>query len=135
MHTEFLNSSPKIQCLLSIDSDIQPLSWLAASLIVMAEEEEYNMVSLWFHYGFIMVSFSSQFILKDVGEWWLQPALLMTLSYQLDSTGVREQSLERVIANSQCFLSRQLVLEQLEEYSGVAISFWDDVTFICQAAR
>ena len=109
LHTGFLNSSPKSQWVLGIDADTQPQQGLVASLIVAAEEEGYDIVSL-----------SPQFILKDVGEWWLQPALLITLLYRFNSAGVREQSPERVMANGQCFLSRRSVLEQLEGYSGAA---------------
>ncbi len=124
LHTGFMNSSPKSQWVLGIDADTQPQRGLVASLIAAAEEEGYDMVSL-----------SPQFILKDAGEWWLQPALLITLLYRFDSAGVREHPPERVMANGQCFLSRRSVLEQLDGYSRAASSFCDDVTLARQAAQ
>ena len=82
-----------------------------------------------------MVSLSPQFILRDAGEWWLQPALLITLLYRFDSAGVRNQKPERVMANGQCFLSRRSVLEALDGYSCASGSFCDDVTLAREAAK
>ncbi|NJO93653.1 MAG: glycosyltransferase [Hydrococcus sp. RM1_1_31] len=123
LHTGFLKSSPKSEWILGIDADTQPRSGLLASLLGAAAEEGYDLVSL-----------SPQFILRYPGEWWLQPALLMTLLYRFDSAGVREQMPERVMANGQCFLCRRAVLEQLEGYSRAASSFCDDVTLARYAA-
>ena len=78
LHTGFLHSSPKSQWVLGIDADTQPQPGLVASLVAAAEEEGYDLVSL-----------SPQFILRYPGEWWLQPALLITLLYRFDSAGVR----------------------------------------------
>ncbi len=77
LHTGFLHSSPKSQWVLGIDADTQPQPGLVASLVAAAEEEGYDLVSL-----------SPQFILRYPGEWWLQPALLITLLYRFDSAGV-----------------------------------------------
>ncbi len=123
LHTGFLGSSPKSQWILGIDADTQPQPGLVASLLVAAEEEGYDLVSL-----------SPQFILRYPGEWWLQPALLMTLLYRFDAAGVREQIPERVMANGQCFLCRRSVLEQLGGYTSAASSFCDDVTLARYAA-
>ncbi|OKH25688.1 glycosyl transferase [Hydrococcus rivularis NIES-593] len=123
LHTGFLNSSPKSQWILGIDADTQPQPGLVASLLAAAEEEEYDLVSL-----------SPQFILRHPGEWWLQPALLMTLLYRFDSAGVREPAPERVMANGQCFFCRRSVLEKLGGYSSAASSFCDDVTLARYAA-
>jgi dolichol-phosphate mannosyltransferase len=84
--------------------------------------------------GYDLVSLSPQFILSYPGEWWLQPALLMTLLYRFDSAGVREQDPERVMANGQCFLCRRSVLAALDGYSGAKGSFCDDVTLARLAA-
>jgi dolichol-phosphate mannosyltransferase len=124
LHTGFLHSSPKSEWVLGIDADTQPQRGLVASLVRVAEKEGYDLVSL-----------SPQFILKDIGEWWLQPALLMTLLYRFDSAGVRQQTPETVMANGQCFLSRRAVLEQLGGYSKAANSFCDDVTLAREAAK
>ncbi|ACB54095.1 unknown [Crocosphaera subtropica ATCC 51142] len=124
LHNGFLHSSPRSEWVLGIDADTQPQRGLVASLVKVAEEEGYDIVSL-----------SPQFILKDAGEWWLQPALLMTLLYRFDSAGVREQSPDRVMANGQCFLSRRSVLDALEGYSCAASSFCDDVTLARDAAK
>ncbi len=124
LHNGFLHSSPRSKWVLGIDADTQPQRGLVASLVKAAEEEGYDIVSL-----------SPQFILKDAGEWWLQPALLMTLLYRFDSAGVREQSPDRVMANGQCFLSRRSVLEALDGYACAAGSFCDDVTLAREAAK
>nr|WP_198139122.1 glycosyltransferase family 2 protein [Crocosphaera chwakensis] len=124
LHNGFLHSSPRSEWVLGIDADTQPQRGLVASLVNAAEEEGYDMVSL-----------SPQFILKDAGEWWLQPALLMTLLYRFDSAGVREQSPDRVMANGQCFLCRRSVLEALDGYACAASSFCDDVTLAREAAK
>jgi dolichol-phosphate mannosyltransferase len=124
LHTGFLHSSPNSEWVLGIDADTQPQRGLVASLVRVAQEEGYDLVSL-----------SPQFILKDIGEWWLQPALLMTLLYRFESAGVRQQTPETVMANGQCFLSRRAVLEQLGGYSKAANSFCDDVTLAREAAK
>ena len=82
-----------------------------------------------------MVSLSPKFILKSAGEWWLQPAMLMTLIYRFDSAGVQKPQAERAMANGQCFLSRRSALEQLDGYRCAATSFCDDVTLVREAAR
>lgn len=123
LHTGFLNSSVKSRWILGIDADTQPQSGLIPSLVTAAEEEGYDLVSL-----------SPQFILQYPGEWWLQPALLMTLLYRFDSAGVKNQAFNRVMANGQCFLCRRSVLEQLGGYQSAASSFCDDVTLARYAA-
>jgi dolichol-phosphate mannosyltransferase len=109
---------------LGVDADTEPQPGLVASLVAAAIEEGYDLVSL-----------SPQFILNDPGEWWLQPALLMTLLYRFDSSGVRNQPPDRVMANGQCFLCRRSVLEQLGGYTSAASSFCDDVTLARNAAQ
>ena len=124
LHNGFLYSSPRSEWVLGIDADTQPQRGLVASLVRAAEEEGYDMVSL-----------SPQFILREAGEWWLQPALLITLLYRFDSAWVRNQKPERVMANGQCFLSRRSVLEALDGYSCASGSFCDDVTLAREAAK
>lgn len=117
LHTGYLHSSPQSQWFLGIDADTQPKPGLVAGLINIAEAEKFDLVSL-----------SPQFILKYPGEWWLQPALLMTLVYRFGPTGSNSESAERVMANGQCFLCRRDVLTQVEGYSSARRSFCDDVT-------
>jgi len=93
LHTGFLHSSEKSEWILGIDADTQPSPGLVASLVKTAQAEGYDLLSL-----------SPQFILQYPGEWWLQPALLMTLLYRFDPAGTANQSPERVMANGQCFL-------------------------------
>jgi dolichol-phosphate mannosyltransferase len=119
----FRHSSAQSEWILGIDADTQPQAGLVASLIAVAKEEAYDLVSL-----------SPQFILQNPGEWWLQPALLMTLLYRFDSAGVEAQGPERVMANGQCFLGRRSVLTQLGGYTRAASSFCDDVTLARHAA-
>jgi dolichol-phosphate mannosyltransferase len=123
LQTGFEHSSAKSEWILGIDADTQPQAGLVASLIAVAEEEDYDLVSL-----------SPQFILQYPGEWWLQPSLLMTLLYRFDSAGVEAQVPERVMANGQCFFCRRSVLAQLGGYTGAASSFCDDVTLARHAA-
>lgn len=117
LHNGFLNSSATSEWILGIDADTQPQKGLIPSLLNFANKNNYDVVSL-----------SPQFILKYVGEWWLQPALLMTLIYRFESSGVNAQSAETVMANGQCFLIKRRVLEAIDGYSCAANSFCDDVT-------
>jgi dolichol-phosphate mannosyltransferase len=94
-----------------------------ASLVKAAIAGEYDLVSL-----------APQFILKSPGEFWLQPALLLTLVYRFGPAGNLGDAAERVMANGQCFLCRRALLEQLEGYSTARASFCDDVTLARYAA-
>lgn len=124
LHTGFLHSSPQSDWILGIDADTQPQPGLIASLIATAEQQGYDLISL-----------SPQFILKDLGEFWLQPALLMTLVYRFGATGSAADGAERVMANGQCFLCRRSLLVQLAGYSSARSSFCDDVTLARNAAQ
>ena len=124
LHTGFLRSHAHSDWILGIDADTRPQPGLIDSLLCEANRHSYDMVSL-----------SPKFILKSAGEWWLQPAMLMTLIYRFDSAGVQAPHVERAMANGQCFLSRRSVLEQLDGYRCAASSFCDDVTLVREAAR
>jgi dolichol-phosphate mannosyltransferase len=115
LHNGFLASSSR--WVLGIDADTQPQPGLIAGLVTEAEAEGYDVVSL-----------SPKFILASPGEWWLQPALLMTLVYRFGAAGERNSSPTRVMANGQCFLCRRSVLEKMDGYNSAAGSFCDDVT-------
>jgi dolichol-phosphate mannosyltransferase len=117
LHTGYLNISPHSEWFLGIDADTQPQPGLIASLLKIAEAEQYDLISL-----------APQFILQYPGEWWLQPALLITLLYRFDSAGVDTVNSSRVMANGQCFLCRCSVLKNLDGYTTAAGSFCDDVT-------
>jgi dolichol-phosphate mannosyltransferase len=123
LHTGFLQSSEGSEWILGIDADTQPQPGLVASLIRTAVQEGYDLISL-----------SPRFILKDLGEFWLQPALLMTLVYRFGATGATADGMERVMANGQCFLCRRSLLFQLEGYTHAKGSFCDDVTLARYAA-
>ncbi|MEM8808580.1 MAG: 2'-O-glycosyltransferase CruG [Cyanobacteria bacterium P01_G01_bin.38] len=124
LQTGFLASSPESEWVLGIDADTQPQPGLVAAILAEADAQHYDLVSL-----------SPRFRLVSAGEWWLQPALLMTLIYRFDSAGVRDAAPERVMANGQCFLCRRTVLAQLDGYSCAASSFCDDVTLARIAAK
>lgn len=117
LHNGFLNSSVQSDWILGVDADTQPQAGLVTSLLAIAEAEGYDLISL-----------SPQFILQYPGEWWLQPALLVTLLYRFDSAGVDSSDPQRVMANGQCFFCRRSVLEALAGYTSAANSFCDDVT-------
>ncbi len=117
LHNGFLSISQHSQWFLGIDADVQPHPGLVASLVITAQTQGYDLVSL-----------SPQFILKYPGECWLQPALLMTLLYRFDPAGIRTEQPARVMANGQCFLCRRSVLAAVNGYSSARGSFCDDVT-------
>ncbi len=123
LHNGFLASSEKSDWVLGIDADTQPQPGLVSSLIATAQSQGYDLLSL-----------SPQFQLKSPGEWWLQPALLMTLLYRFDVAGVNPNPPDRVMANGQCFLVRRQVLSALAGYSAAKSSFCDDVTLARYAA-
>jgi dolichol-phosphate mannosyltransferase len=123
LHNGYLFSSPASTWILGIDADTEPQRGLLPSLIEAAIARGYDLLSL-----------SPQFILRYPGEWWLQPALLMTLLYRFESAGVNSAFPERVMANGQCFLVKREVLEALGGYSSAASSFCDDVTLARRAA-
>ncbi|MDB9490952.1 glycosyltransferase family 2 protein [Dolichospermum circinale CS-534/05] len=117
LHNGFLFTSEGSEWFLGMDADIQPHPGLVASLVKTAIAQGYDLVSL-----------SPQFILKYPGECLLQPALLMTLLYRFDPTGIYTEQPERVMANGQCFLCRRSVLKAVNGYSSAKGSFCDDVT-------
>ena len=123
LHTGFQDSSAHSEWILGIDADTQPQAGLVASLLAAAAAGGYDLLSL-----------SPQFILHYPGEWWLQPALLVTLIYRFDPAGVKAQLPGRVMANGQCFFCRRSVLEKLGGYVRAANSFCDDVTLARHAA-
>lgn len=124
LHSGFLSTNANSDWVLGVDADTQPQPGLVATLLHEAETQSYDIVSL-----------SPRFILRSAGEWWLQPAMLMTLIYRFDSAGVMVADTERVMANGQCFLSRRKVLKELNGYTCAASSFCDDVTLVREAAR
>jgi len=123
LHNGFLHSSEQSDWILGIDADTQPSPGLVAGLVKVAESEGYDLVSL-----------SPRFILKYPGEWWLQPALLLTLVYRFGPAGDTTQTPERVMANGQCFLCRRSVLSHIGGYTSARASFCDDVTLARNAA-
>ncbi len=123
LQTGFLESAEASEWILGIDADTQPQPGLVASLLKAAAADNLDLVSL-----------SPQFILKHPGEWWLQPALLVTLIYRFGAGGEVVQTPDRVLANGQCFLIRRSLLVKLGGYTGAKGSFCDDVTLARQAA-
>jgi dolichol-phosphate mannosyltransferase len=119
----FRHTSPASTWVLGIDADTQPQPGLVAALAAAMEREGYDLVSL-----------APRFILKQPGEFWLQPALLMTLVYRFGPAGSASGSAQRVMANGQCFMVRRSLLEQLDGYQSASTSFCDDVTLARYAA-
>jgi dolichol-phosphate mannosyltransferase len=124
LHTGFLNSSEQSEWILGVDADTYPQIGMVASVLKTAEREGYDLLSL-----------APQFILKDLGEFWLQPALLMTLIYRFGAAGGSVGGADRVMANGQCFLCRRSLLAQLGGYASARSSFCDDVTLARNAAQ
>ncbi|MDX2099044.1 MAG: glycosyltransferase family 2 protein [Leptolyngbyaceae cyanobacterium bins.59] len=123
LHTGFLQSAEASEWVLGIDADTQPSPGLVAGLLAITQQDGYDLVSL-----------SPRFILKDPGELWLQPSLLMTLLYRFGPAGDPTSQPERVMANGQCFLCRRSLLAQLGGYTSARSSFCDDVTLARYAA-
>lgn len=124
LHNGFLESAPESDWVLGLDADTYPQPHLVATLAGTAQARGYDMVSL-----------SPQFILKGPGEFWLQPALLLTLVYRFGPAGSRRDDATRVMANGQCFLTRRSLLERLGGYDCARRSFCDDVTLARRAAQ
>uniref|UniRef100_B8HY63 4,4'-diaponeurosporenoate glycosyltransferase n=1 Tax=Cyanothece sp. (strain PCC 7425 / ATCC 29141) TaxID=395961 RepID=B8HY63_CYAP4 len=123
LHTGFLHSHEESEWVLGIDADTQPQPGLVASLLQIAQAEQWDLISL-----------SPKFILKSFGEWWLQPSLLLTLIYRFGARGDRPVCPERLLANGQCLLIRRSLLVKMGGYSSARQSFCDDVTLVRQAA-
>ena len=119
----FRQSSPASQWILGLDADTYPTPQLAATLLQVAIVENYDLITL-----------SPKFILRFPGEWWLQPALLMTLVYRFGPAGGHNPD-DRTMANGQCCLIRRTLLDQMDGYRSAAQSFCDDVTLVRQAAH
>lgn len=119
----FHHSSEASEWILGIDADTQPHPALAGTLARAMGAEGYDLVSL-----------APQFILQTPGEFWLQPALLITLVYRFGAAGPTAASPSRVMANGQCFMVRRALLEQLGGYQVAQSSFCDDVTLARYAA-
>jgi len=117
LHYGFSHSNTKSEWILGIDADTLPQVGLVAALVATAQTQGYDLVSV-----------APKFILQYPGEWLLQPSLLVTLLYRVNSPGVFSVTAERVMANGQCFLCRRSVLEEMDGYSCAANSFCDDVT-------
>lgn len=124
LHYGFLHSADQSEWILGIDADTVPQPGLVASLLQTAEQQGYDLISL-----------SPRFILKELGECWLQPALLMTLVYRFGAAGDQTVTADRVMANGQCFLCRRSLLVDLGGYSSARNSFCDDVTLARYAAQ
>ncbi len=116
-------SSPASEWILNLDADTRPQIGLVPALLQLAIQENYDLITL-----------SPQFILQYPGEWWLQPALLMTLIYRFGATGVGNPPPERVMANGQCCLVRRAVLAKMGGYETAKNSFCDDVTWVRNVA-
>lgn len=123
LHTGFCRAHPESQWILGIDADTHPQPGLVASLLQTAAVDDLDVVSL-----------APQFILKSAGEWWLQPALLITLIYRFGAAQQVESQPERILANGQCLLIRRSLLEQMQGYTEARSSFCDDVTLVRAAA-
>jgi dolichol-phosphate mannosyltransferase len=117
-------SSPGSAWILNLDADTRPQIGLVPALLQLAIQENYDVITL-----------SPQFILKYPGEWWLQPALLMTLIYRFGATGINPAVPERLMANGQCCLVRRAVLEKMGGYETAKSSFCDDVTWVRNVAK
>lgn len=123
LNTGFRQSAPESTWILGLDADTLPQPGLVASLVQTARQDNLGMLSL-----------SPRFVLKFPGEWWLQPALLMTLIYRFGAAKRVEPEPNRILANGQCLLIRRSLLEQMNGYDSAQASFCDDVTLVRHGA-
>lgn len=119
LHSGWYASSDETEWILGIDADTQPQPGLIASVLQVATQE-----------GFDVITLAPRFILEHWGEAWLQPALLITLIYRFGAVGQIGSSPERTMANGQCFLARKSVLQAVGGYQLARSSFCDDVTLV-----
>jgi dolichol-phosphate mannosyltransferase len=124
LHSGWLGSDETTSWILGIDADTRPQKGLAASLLRVATQEAFDLITL-----------SPQFILEHWGEAWLQPALLMTLIYRFGPVGEPISHPERAMANGQCSLIRKSVLQSINGYTVACRSFCDDVTLVREIAK
>ena len=109
---------------LGMDADTQAEPGCAASVLAAALRE-----------GFDVVSFAPRFAAQSAAERWVQPALLVTLIYRSGAVGDPRVTLDRVIANGQCFLAKRAVILEHGGYEPVKDSFAEDVSLVRHLAQ
>ena len=109
---------------LGMDADTQAEPGCAASVLAAALRE-----------GFDVVSFAPRFAGQSAAERWVQPALLVTLIYRSGAVGDPRVTLDRVIANGQCFLAKRAVILEHGGYEPVKDSFAEDVSLVRHLAQ
>ena len=115
-HGTMLASNPWV---LGMDADTQAEPGCAASVLAAALRE-----------GFDVVSFAPRFAGQSAAERWVQPSLLVTLIYRSGAVGDPRVTLDRVIANGQCFLAKRSTILQHGGYEPVKDSFAEDVSLV-----
>ena len=109
---------------LGMDADTQAEPGCAASVLAAALRE-----------GFDVVSFAPRFAGQSAAERWVQPALLVTLIYRSGAVGDPRVTLDRVIANGQCFLAKRATILAHGGYEPVKGSFAEDVSLVRHLAQ
>lgn len=109
-------ADPENRWVLCIDADTVPQPGLVPALIEAAHAGNYDALTL-----------SPQFMLESTAEFWLQPALLITLIYRFGPSGT-DTDASRVMANGQCAFFNKQTLARLGGFSSARRSFCDDVT-------
>ncbi|AGY57054.1 glycosyltransferase [Gloeobacter kilaueensis] len=118
LQSGFLRTDPASEWVLGIDADTLPLPGLVNAIVAAARAGNYDALSL-----------SPRFLLVGLAEFWLQPALLITLVYRFGAAGgAGSPRPERVMANGQCSLLRRQMLVAMDGYTAARRSFCDDVT-------
>lgn len=118
LHFGFLRTDPASEWVLDVDADTEPQPGLVGAAVEAARKGSFDALSL-----------SPQFRLVSLAEFWLQPALLLTLIYRFGPSGTAKPARpERVMANGQCFLMKRQLLVQAGGHTAARRSFCDDIT-------
>jgi dolichol-phosphate mannosyltransferase len=118
LHFGFLRTDPASEWVLDVDADTEPQPGLVNAAVEAARKGSFDALSL-----------SPQFRLVSLAEFWLQPALLLTLIYRFGPSGTAKPARpERVMANGQCFLMKRQWLVRVDGHTAARRSFCDDIT-------
>jgi dolichol-phosphate mannosyltransferase len=108
---------PDVRWFLGLDADVRPTPALADALLVFAETEKLDALSV-----------ATRQRLSDLGDALLHPAMLATLVYRFGIPGNRARGVDDVQANGQCFFVKRDALDASDAFDRARDSRCEDVT-------
>lgn len=108
---------PDVQWILTVDADLRPAPFLAASLLRWAKRT-----------GLAALSIATLQEIEGAGEGLLHPSLLTTLVYRFGIPGKIYRRQSEVQANGQCFLFNREALEACNGFQETYDSLCEDIT-------